>query len=154
MRGSGTDALTFAHKLRAGHGPWKRVALVANSLRVHGGSIVSAGGGLAAALAHAGLDHDPAHTVDWGLKPALLSAAEAEAREGVGPAMEFAVSLSRAAFGVVTVDYATADGVRTRTGGNAPRATRCRYAPGALPRRPRHRALVTARPGRPTGENP
>ena len=44
------------------------------------------------------------------LGPALLSVADAEAREGIDPAVEFAVTLSRAASGVVTVDYATADG--------------------------------------------
>ena len=42
--------------------------------------------------------------------PALLSAADAEAREGVDAAVAFAVSLSRAASGSVTVDYATRDG--------------------------------------------
>ncbi len=56
VRGSGTDALTFAYTLDAIHGPWSRVALLANSLRLGGGSIVSAGGGLAAALAHAGTE--------------------------------------------------------------------------------------------------
>ena len=44
------------------------------------------------------------------LGPALLSVADAEAREGIDPAVSFEVRLSRAAFGVVTVDYATVDG--------------------------------------------
>ncbi|MCY4119879.1 MAG: SwmB domain-containing protein [Acidobacteria bacterium] len=44
------------------------------------------------------------------LGPALLSVADAEAREGVDEAVEFAVTLNRAASGTVTVDYATADG--------------------------------------------
>ena len=42
--------------------------------------------------------------------PALLSVADAEAREGPDAAVEFVVSLSRAASGTVTVDYMTRDG--------------------------------------------
>ena len=42
--------------------------------------------------------------------PALLSAADAEAREGVDAAVAFPVTLSRAASGEVTVDYVTRDG--------------------------------------------
>ena len=44
------------------------------------------------------------------LGPALISVADAEAREGADEAVEFAVTLNRAASGTVTVDYATADG--------------------------------------------
>ena len=42
--------------------------------------------------------------------PVLLSVADAEGDEGGDPAVAFKVRLSRAALGVVTVDYATADG--------------------------------------------
>ena len=42
--------------------------------------------------------------------PALLSVADAEAREGADAAVAFPVTLSRAASGSVTVDYATRDG--------------------------------------------
>ena len=42
--------------------------------------------------------------------PAVLSVADARADEGADAAVEFAVTLSRAAFGTVTVDYATRDG--------------------------------------------
>ncbi len=52
--GSGTDALAFRYTLEQGDGPWARAALAGNSLRLDGGSISSAGGGLAAALGHAG----------------------------------------------------------------------------------------------------
>ena len=52
--GSGTDALAFRYTLGQGDGPWDRAALAGNSLSLDGGTIVSAGGGLAAALAHAG----------------------------------------------------------------------------------------------------
>lgn len=45
--------------------------------------------------------------------PALLSVADAEGDEGGDPALAFEVRLSRAALGVVTVDYATADGTAT-----------------------------------------
>ncbi len=41
---------------------------------------------------------------------AALSVADAEATEGAGATLEFAVTLSRAASGTVTVGYATADG--------------------------------------------
>ena len=47
------------------------------------------------------------------LGPPLLSVADAEAREGEDAAVEFAVTLSRAASGTVTVDFATADGTAT-----------------------------------------
>ena len=45
--------------------------------------------------------------------PALLSVADAEVQEGAGAALEFRVTLSRAASGEVTVDYATRDGTAT-----------------------------------------
>ena len=45
--------------------------------------------------------------------PPLLSVADAQAQEGTDTAVAFAVTLSRAASGAVTVDYATADGTAT-----------------------------------------
>ena len=45
--------------------------------------------------------------------PPLLSVADAQATEGTDTAVPFAVTLSRAASGAVTVDYATADGTAT-----------------------------------------
>ena len=45
--------------------------------------------------------------------PPALSVADAEADEGPGAALDFKVTLSRAASGPVTVDYATADGSAT-----------------------------------------
>jgi len=44
------------------------------------------------------------------LGPAALSVADARAKEGTDAAIDFAVTLSRAASGAVTVDYATANG--------------------------------------------
>ena len=43
-------------------------------------------------------------------RPALVSVADAQAREVIDEAVAFPVSLSRAASGTVTVDFATADG--------------------------------------------
>ena len=43
----------------------------------------------------------------------VLSVADAEANEGSGATVDFTVTLSRAASGTVTVDYATADGTAT-----------------------------------------
>ena len=51
--GSGTDALTFAYTLADDDGPWGRGSVTGNSLDLGGGSILSAGGGLEAGLAHA-----------------------------------------------------------------------------------------------------
>ena len=45
--------------------------------------------------------------------PVTLSVADAQAEEGTDETIGFAVSLSRAASGAVTVDYATADGTAT-----------------------------------------
>ena len=45
--------------------------------------------------------------------PPGLSVADAETDEGAGATVEFAVTLSRAASGAVTVDYATSDGTAT-----------------------------------------
>ena len=45
--------------------------------------------------------------------PVAVSVADAQAREGPGVTLDFAVTLNRAASGTVTVDYATADGTAT-----------------------------------------
>ena len=106
-------ALTFAWTVVEPNWSPRGIAVLANSLVLGGGTIVSAATGEAAALGHAGRDHDPAHKVDW--RPAL-SVADARAREGVDEAVVFEVSLGRAfttAEHRVTVDYATADGTAT-----------------------------------------
>ena len=62
--------------------------------------------------------------------PVTVSVADARAEEGADETIDFAVTLSRAASGTVTVDYTTADGTATagadytRTGGEL------RFAPG------------------------
>ena len=103
-------ALTFAWTVVEPNWSPQGIAVLADSLALGGGTIVSAATGEAAALGHAGRAHDPAHKVDW--RPAL-SVADARGREGVDEAVVFEVSLDRAfttASHRVTVDYATADG--------------------------------------------
>ena len=108
--GSGTQALAFAYTVVEPNVSTRGIALVANTLTLNGGAIRAAASQADANLAHAGLGHDPAHKVDW--RPEL-SVADATAREGTDAAVGFEVSLSRAASGSVTVDYATADGTAT-----------------------------------------
>ena len=52
VRGSGTDGLTFAYAVAEDEGAWSFATLGGDSLRLDGGSILSAGGGLEAALSH------------------------------------------------------------------------------------------------------
>ena len=108
--GSGTQALTFAYTVAEPNISTQGIALLAGTLGANGGAIRSAASKGDADLAHAGLAHDPAHKVDW--RPEL-SVADARAREGVDTAVEFEVTLSRAASRAVRVDYATSDGTAT-----------------------------------------
>ena len=109
--GSGTPILEFAYTVARGDASSAGVAVLANTLELNGGTIRSASAaGENARLAHTGLAHDAAHKVDG--RPAL-SVADAQANEGSGASVSFEVSLSRAAAGAVTVDYATADGTAT-----------------------------------------
>ena len=105
--GSGTAALTFAYEIMEPDRSTEGIAVLANTLQRNGGAIRSAATRADAQLSHRGLPHDPAHKVDW--RPAL-SVTDARARKGVDAAVTFAVTLSRAVSGAVTVDYATADG--------------------------------------------
>ena len=63
--GGGTAELVFAF----GPVAWPNytdegIAVLADTLELNGGAIASQATGAAAALGHAGLDHDPAHKVD------------------------------------------------------------------------------------------
>ena len=66
--GSGTAALVFAFGPVASPNVSTRgVAVLAGTLETGGGTIRSVSKGVDALLDHAGLDHDPAHRVDWAL---------------------------------------------------------------------------------------
>ena len=62
--GSGTDTLTFAWTAAAPDESAAGVAVLADTLELNGGTITSAASGADVALAHVGLDPDPAHMVD------------------------------------------------------------------------------------------
>ena len=104
VRGSGTASLVFAYAVTAGDGAHDAAQVPADSLRADGGRIVSTGGGLAAALAH------PGAAVAVLPAPVPVSVSVADARGTEGGSAAFTVTLSEAAAGPVTVDYATADG--------------------------------------------
>ncbi len=68
--GSGTAALVFAFGPVASPNVSTRgVAVLADTLETGGGTIRSVSKGVDALLGHAGLDHDPAHRVDWSQDP-------------------------------------------------------------------------------------
>ena len=104
VRDSGTDALTFRYTLAGDDGPWSRAALAGDSLRLDGGSILSAGGGLEAVLTH------PAASRTLEAPPVAPALGVADAAAPEGGRLAFVVRLDKAAGREVTVDYATADG--------------------------------------------
>ena len=65
--GSGTTSLVFAHTVIEPNYSSRGVALLANTLKLNGGSIKSASSQADAALTHAGLDHHSHHRVNWRL---------------------------------------------------------------------------------------
>ena len=75
--------------------------------------------------------------------PAALSVADARVREGADATLAFAVSLSRAASGPVTVDYATADGTAEAGRTTRPRRARSTSRPARPRRRSRWRCSTT-----------
>ena len=94
--GSGTDVLAFRYTLGQGDGPWARAALAGNSLRIGGGSISSAGGGLAAVLGHAGAtgagEADPPAVTGV----TVVSDAGSDATYGLGERIRVRVAFSEA----------------------------------------------------------
>ena len=70
--GSGTTELVFAHTVVEPNYSTRGIAVLADTLRLNGGSIRSAASETDADLAHDGLAHDPEHRVDWRL-PATQS---------------------------------------------------------------------------------
>ena len=65
--GSGTAELVFAHEVVQPNESTQGIAVLADTLEANGGAIRSVSGGADAGLGHDGLDHDPAHKVDWRL---------------------------------------------------------------------------------------
>ena len=63
--GGGTKTLIFVHEVVEPNISTQGVAVLESSLELNGGSIRSAVGDSDADLSHLGLDHDPAHRVDW-----------------------------------------------------------------------------------------
>ena len=61
--GTGTATLTFTHTVVEPNISTQGIAVLENTLELNGGAIRS--DGAAAGLAHAGLDHNPDHKVDW-----------------------------------------------------------------------------------------
>ncbi|MCY3646804.1 MAG: fibronectin type III domain-containing protein [Chloroflexi bacterium] len=76
--GSGTVSLTFIHTVIEPNYSSRGIAVLADSLELNGGTITSGSSQAGAALAHAGLDHNPNHRVDW------QRAAPIRARSDVG----------------------------------------------------------------------
>ena len=77
--GSGTAALTFVHTVAKPNTSPTGIAVLANTLQLNGGTIASAATQANANLAHAGLDHDSSHKVDWRLSPPGTAAVTAVA---------------------------------------------------------------------------
>ena len=64
--GSGSSSLVFAHTVISPNYSTQGIAVLANSLRLNGGTIRS-DASVDANLAHSGLNHDPNHEVNWHL---------------------------------------------------------------------------------------
>ena len=100
--GSGTKMLEFAYEVVANDLSTDGVAVLANTLALNGGTIESASvAGESAKLAHAALDHDPAHRVD--ARPPTLSAATMDGATLIltfDEALGAAASLANGAFTV------------------------------------------------------
>ena len=94
--GSGSEALMFGYRLVEADGGHRRVAVVEDGLSLGDGSIVSSGGGLDAALAHAGAERvlpAPAAAVT-GVE--VASDAGADATYGLGDVIRIRLTFSEA----------------------------------------------------------
>ena len=110
-RGSGTDTLTFEYAVTGGDGRVSAVEVVADSLARNGATIRNQRGydvelNHLGTLWYSSLADRPGSTTE----PVTVSVADARVREAPGATLDFAVTLSRAAAGAVTVDYRTVDG--------------------------------------------
>ncbi len=110
--GSGDNFLDFAYTVVEPNISTQGIAVLADSLEANGGTIWSEDTGLIADLSHDGLDHDPAHKVDWqhAAPTELPSVSVSHARAVEGDRVEFTVSLSASVAERRRVDYATSDG--------------------------------------------
>ena len=73
--GSGTTELTFTHEVVRPNYSTQGIAVLADTLALNGGTVRAAASGADSDLAHGGLDHDPAHKVDWRrMRPAAVVA--------------------------------------------------------------------------------
>ena len=83
--GSGTDTLTFVHEVVEPNISTQGIAVLADTLALDGGTIRSVATQVVdALLGHAGLDHDPAHKVDWRLAPAPVAVTGVEVTSDAG----------------------------------------------------------------------
>ncbi len=67
--GSGTAELVFTHQVTAPNVSSQGIAVLADTLTLNGGTIRTRADGTDVGLGHSGLDHDPAHKVDWQRSP-------------------------------------------------------------------------------------
>ena len=67
--GTGTTELVFSYTVAESDRSTRGIAVPEQWLDLNGGAIRSAGTSVAAYLAHAGLEHDPYHQVDWRVPP-------------------------------------------------------------------------------------
>ena len=96
--GSGTDALTFRYTLGADDGPWTRAALAGDSLTLGGGTIRSAGGGLAVPLANAPAERtlEPVAVAPTVTGVSVVSDAGDDATYALGETVEVRVTFGEA----------------------------------------------------------
>ena len=116
--GSGTDTLVFAYLVLEVDIDRNGIAIRGNPIEVVYGDSISNAADQEAHLSSKGKGTQRGHKVDGSrAAPSYLSVEDAEAHEADGE-MEFTVRLEPHGLGIVTVDYATADG----TGSKAARA--------------------------------
>ena len=116
--GSGTDTLVFAYLVLEVDHDHNGIAIPADPIEVVYGDSIRNDAGHAAHLSYSRKGTQPGHKTDGSrTAPSYFSVEDAEAHESDGK-MEFTVRLEPHGLGIVTVDYATADG----TGHNAARA--------------------------------
>ena len=116
--GSGTDTLVFAYLVLEVDHDHNGIAIPADPITVVYGDSIRNDAGHAAHLSYSREGTQPGHKTDGSrTAPSYFSVEDAEAHESDGK-MEFTVRLEPHGLGIVTVDYATADG----TGHNAARA--------------------------------